>query len=151
MARTWALKEDSVNTSIIHWYSIVGSPTMVPEVRLLHDRPRVPQNASRSLCVCEEVQRRRLPNTTPIRGRHINRRTRPSQDSDAEEGSKSNLRNEGFGSGKTDTGNAYHPGPVEEVIVAITGKVRDKGASMVQHVRSKTGRIDTPGKLQVIR
>ena len=32
-----------------------GSPTMVPEVRLLHDRPRVPQNASRSLRVCEEV------------------------------------------------------------------------------------------------
>ena len=24
MARTWALKEDSVNTSIIHWYSTWG-------------------------------------------------------------------------------------------------------------------------------
>ena len=76
---------------------------------------------------------------------------RPSQDSDAEEGSQSNLRNERLGSGKTDIGDAYHPGPVKEAIVAVTGKIRDKGASTVQHVGSETGRIDTPGKLQVIR
>ena len=66
---------------------------------------------------------------------------------DAEEGSKSNLHNERLGSGKTDTGDAYHPGPVEEAIVVVTRKVRDKGASTVQHVGSKTGRTDTPDKL----
>ena len=33
-----------------------GSPTMVPEVRLLHYRSRIPQNASRSLHVCEEFE-----------------------------------------------------------------------------------------------
>ena len=27
MARTWALKEDSLNTSIIHWYSTSGTVT----------------------------------------------------------------------------------------------------------------------------
>ena len=32
-----------------------------------------------------------------------------------------------------------------------TGKICDKGASTVQHVGSETGRIDTPGKLQIIR
>ena len=35
--------------------------------------------------------------------------------------------------------------------MAVTRKVRDKGASTVQHVGSETGWIDTPGKLQVIR
>ena len=76
---------------------------------------------------------------------------KPSQDLDAEEGSQSNLRNEGLGSGKTDTGDAHHPGPIEEAVVAVTGKVCDKGASTVQHVGSETGRIDTPDKLQVVR
>ena len=128
-----------------------GSPTMVLEVRLLHYRPRLPQNASRSLCVCEEVRWRRLPNTPSVRGWHVDRRTEPSQDSDAEEGSKSNLRNERLGSGKTDIGNAHHPTPVKEAIVVVTGKICDKGASAVQHVGSETGRIDTPGKLQIIR
>ena len=33
-----------------------------------------------------------------------------------------NLHNERLGSGKTDTGDAYHPGPVEEAIVAVTRK-----------------------------
>ena len=97
-----------------------------------------------------EVRRRRLPDPAPVRGRHVDRRTRPSQDSDAEEGSESDLR-DGLGFGKTDTGDAHHPGPVEEAIVAVTRKVCDKGASTIQHVGSKTGRIDTPGKLQVIR
>ena len=32
-----------------------SSPVMVPEVRLLHDRSRIPQDAGRSLRVCEEV------------------------------------------------------------------------------------------------
>ena len=44
-----------------------GSLTMVQEVRLLHERSRVPQNASRSLRVCEEVRRRRLPDPTQSR------------------------------------------------------------------------------------
>ena len=35
MARTWALKEDSVNTSIIHWYSTLSSYVHIQE-RLVH-------------------------------------------------------------------------------------------------------------------
>ena len=126
-----------------------GSPAMVLEVRLLHDRPRVSQIASRSLRVCKEVRRRRLPDTPSVRGRHVDRQTGPSQDTDAEEGSLSNLRDERLGSGKTDTGDAYHPGPIKEAIVAVTGKVHDKGNSVVQHVESEIGWIDTPDKLQV--
>ena len=38
-----------------------GSPIVVPEVQLLHDRSRIPQNATRSLRVCEEVRRRICP------------------------------------------------------------------------------------------
>ena len=37
--------------------------------------------------------------------------------------------NERLGSGKTDTGDAHHPGPVKETIVVVTGEIRDKGAS----------------------
>ena len=33
----------------------------------------------------------------------------------------------------------------KEAIVVVTREIRDKGASAVQHVRSETGRIDTPG------
>ena len=80
-----------------------------------------------------------------IVGRH------QAQDTDAEEGSQSNLRDERLGSGKTDTGDAHHPGPVKEPIVAVTGEIRDKSASAVQHVGSKTGRIDTASILQIIR
>ena len=32
------------------------SPTMVPEVQLLHDRPWIPQDAGRPLRICEEVR-----------------------------------------------------------------------------------------------
>ena len=56
---------------------------------------------------------------------------------DAEEGSQSNLCDERLGSGKTDTGDAYHPGPVEETTVAVTGKIRDKGASVVSRKYDK--------------
>ena len=52
------------------------------------------------------------------------------------QGSKSDLLNEGLGSGETDTGDAHHLGPVEEAVVAVTRKVCDKGASTVQHVES---------------
>ena len=45
----------------------------------------------------------------------------------------------------------HHPGPEEEAVVAVTREVRDKGASPVQHVGSKTGRVDPPGKLQVVQ
>ena len=31
MARTWALKEDSVNTTIIHWYSTVSTSKLLEE------------------------------------------------------------------------------------------------------------------------
>ena len=44
---------------------------------------------------------------------------------DAEEGSKSNLRNERLGPGKTDIGDAHHPGPVKEATVVVTGEIRD--------------------------
>ena len=128
-----------------------GSLTMVLKVRLLHDRSRVPQDVGRSLRVCEEVRRRRLSNTPPVRGRHVDRRTGPSQNTDIEEGSQPNFLNERLGPGKTDTGDAHHPGSVKEAIVVVTREIRDKGASAVQHVRSETGRIDTPGKLQTIR
>ena len=80
----------------------------------------------------------------------MNRRTRPSQDTDAEEGSKLDLLNGRFGSSTTDIGNAYHPRPVEVVVVVVTREVFDKGASMVQHVGGKTGMIHTSSKLQAI-
>ena len=35
--------------------------------------------------------------------------------------------------------------------VVVTGEIRDKGASAVQHDRSKNCRINSPGKLQIIR
>ena len=99
----------------------------------------------------QEVRRRRLPDTPLVRGQHVDRRTRPSQDTNAEEGSEPDLLNERLGSDKTDTGDAYHSGLVKEAIVAVTGEVRDKCASTVQHVRCETGQINTLGKLQVIR
>ena len=54
------------------------------------------------------------------------------------EGFQSDLRDERLGFGKIDTGDAHHPGPVEEAIVPVVGKIRDKGALAVQHVGSKT-------------
>ena len=34
MARTWALKEDSVNTTIIHWYSTDVAGSLVPQLNV---------------------------------------------------------------------------------------------------------------------
>ena len=76
-----------------------SSPAMVPDVRFLHDRSRIPQHVGPPLCVREEIRRRRLPNTPIVCGRYADRRTRPNQNRDAEEGPEPVLLNERYGSG----------------------------------------------------
>ena len=104
------------------------SPTIVSEVRFLHDRPRIPQDAGRPLRVCEEFRRRRFPDTLAICGRHVDRQTKLNQIWKSEESLEPNLLNERFGSGKTDTGDAHKPRLVEKIATVIIAEVCDKGA-----------------------
>ena len=79
-------------------------------------------------------------------GQHVDRQTRPFQDQNAEEGLELVLLNQRYGFSETHPRNAHNLGSNEEVVMAITSEVRDKGASKV-HVECETDRIDTSVKL----